>query len=129
MDFSTARLLPTDAREIPGDTAEWRVSSRAPPMIVRPHLHWFRLLFVWRGSVLPYIVTRLLLVSAVSVLSVLGRGWWMRIHPESALSIPPMMFSRVDLPEPEGPSRTQISPRATENVIPRRTSCRVSPLP
>ena len=51
------------------------------------------------------------------------------LKPASALSIPPMMFSRVDLPEPEGPSRTQISPRATENVIPRRTSCRVSPLP
>ena len=66
-------------------------------MIVRPHLHWFRLLFVWRGSVLPYIVTRLLLVSAVSVLSVLGRGWWMRIHPESALSIPPFTLMGIAL--------------------------------
>ena len=34
-------------------------------MIVRPRLHWFRLLFVWRGSVLPYIANRLLLVLAL----------------------------------------------------------------
>lgn len=46
-------------------------------MIVRPHLHWFRLLFVWRGSVLPYITTRLLLVLLVAVASVLSRNWWM----------------------------------------------------
>ena len=58
-------------------------------MIVRPRLHWFRLLFVWRGSVLPYIANRLLLVLAVSVLSVLGRDWWLSAHAASALSIPP----------------------------------------
>ncbi len=66
-------------------------------MIVRPHLHWFRLLFVWRGSVLPYIVTRLLLVLAVSVISVLCSGWWMSEHANSALSIPPFTLMGIAL--------------------------------
>lgn len=66
-------------------------------MIVRPHLHWFRLLFVWRGSVLPYIITRLLLVLAVSVLSVLSLDWWMSAHAASALSIPPFTLMGVAL--------------------------------
>ena len=66
-------------------------------MIVRPHLHWFHLLFVWRGSVLPYIVTRLLLVLAVSVLSVLSLDWWMSLHAASALSIPPFTLMGVAL--------------------------------
>jgi len=66
-------------------------------MIVRPHLHWFRLLFVWRGSVLPYIITRLSLVLAVSVLSVLSLDWWMSAHAASALSIPPFTLMGVAL--------------------------------
>ncbi len=66
-------------------------------MIVRPHLHWFRLLFVWRGSVLPYIATRLLLVLAVSVASVLSLDWWMSAHAASALSIPPFTLMGVAL--------------------------------
>ncbi len=66
-------------------------------MIVRPHLHWFHLLFVWRGSVLPYILTRLLLVLAVSVASVLCSDWWMSLHAASALSIPPFTLMGVAL--------------------------------
>jgi putative membrane protein len=66
-------------------------------MIVRPHLHWFSLLFVWRGSVLPHIVTRLLLVLLVSVASVLGRGWWMSEHATSAFSIPPFTLMGIAL--------------------------------
>lgn len=66
-------------------------------MIVRPHLHWFRLLFVWRGSVLPYIATRLLLVLAVAVASVLSRSWWMSEHATSALSIPPFTLMGIAL--------------------------------
>lgn len=66
-------------------------------MIVRPHLHWFRLLFVWRGSVLPYIVSRLLLVLAVAVTSVLSREWWMSAHAASALSIPPFTLMGIAL--------------------------------
>jgi putative membrane protein len=66
-------------------------------MIVRPHLHWFRLLFVWRGSVLPCLIYRLMLVLAVSVVSVLCRDWWMSQHAASALSIPPFTLMGVAL--------------------------------
>ncbi len=66
-------------------------------MIVRSHLHWFRLLFVWRGSVLPYITTRLLLVVLVAVCSVLSRSWWMSEHAASALSIPPFTLMGIAL--------------------------------
>ncbi|WP_153130614.1 bestrophin family protein [Dechloromonas hortensis] len=66
-------------------------------MIVRPRHHWFRLLFVWRGSVLPDIIGRLALVLAVSVISVLSREWWMSVHANSALSIPPFTLMGVAL--------------------------------
>ncbi|MFV0371850.1 MAG: bestrophin family protein [Azonexus sp.] len=66
-------------------------------MIVRPNYHWFRLLFVWRGSVLPEIVGRLALIGIVSVISVLCRGWWMRHYPDSALSIPPFTLMGIAL--------------------------------
>jgi len=66
-------------------------------MIIRPRHHWFRLLFVWRGSVLPDIIGRLSLVLSVSVLSVLSRDWWMSAHAESALSIPPFTLMGVAL--------------------------------
>lgn len=66
-------------------------------MIVRPHLHWFSLFFVWRGSVLPYIATRLLIVLVVSIGSVLGQGWWMNAHAASVLSIPPFTLMGIAL--------------------------------
>lgn len=66
-------------------------------MIVRPRHHWFRLLFVWRGSVLPDIIGRLALVLVVSVISVLSREWWMSVHANSALSIPPFTLMGVAL--------------------------------
>lgn len=66
-------------------------------MIVRPHFHWFRLLLVWRGSVLPYIAARLLLVLVVAALSVLSRSWWMSEHATSALSIPPFTLMGIAL--------------------------------
>lgn len=66
-------------------------------MIVRPRHHWFRLLFVWRGSVLPDIAGRLALVLAVSVVSVLCREWWLAQFPGSALSIPPFTLMGVAL--------------------------------
>ena len=43
-------------------------------MIVRPRPHWLRLLFVWRGSVLPRILPQLLLVMTLSVAVVLSHG-------------------------------------------------------
>ncbi|WP_233862619.1 bestrophin family protein [Paraburkholderia adhaesiva] len=39
-------------------------------MIVRPHLHWFRMLLAWRGSVLPQLLPRLFLVLGVSIIAV-----------------------------------------------------------
>lgn len=66
-------------------------------MIVRPNLHWFKLLFVWHGSVLPHIATRLLLVAIVSVASVLSRDWWLGAHADSALSIPPFTLMGIAL--------------------------------
>ncbi|WP_341318761.1 bestrophin family ion channel [Paraburkholderia sp. IMGN_8] len=43
-------------------------------MIVRPRLHWLRMLFVWRGSVLPQIAPRLALTSVFSALVVAFHG-------------------------------------------------------
>ncbi|WP_174873987.1 bestrophin family protein [Vogesella oryzae] len=56
-------------------------------MIVRPRYHWFRLLFVWRGSVVPRILSRLLLVLAISVLASLSAPWWLSHHAQSSLNI------------------------------------------
>lgn len=39
-------------------------------MIVRPHQHWFRRLFVWHGSVLPQIAFRLLLNAMMAITAI-----------------------------------------------------------
>ncbi|MCP3708876.1 hypothetical protein M3I54_18085 [Paraburkholderia sp. CNPSo 3274] len=39
-------------------------------MIVRPHLHWFRMLLAWRGSVLPQLLPRLSIVLVLSIIAV-----------------------------------------------------------
>jgi putative membrane protein len=36
-------------------------------MIIRPHLHWFRMLLAWRGSVLPRLLPRLFLIFCISI--------------------------------------------------------------
>lgn len=43
-------------------------------MIVRPQPHWFRMLFVWNGSVLRAIIPQMLLMTAVSTLAVFTGG-------------------------------------------------------
>ena len=43
-------------------------------MIVRPRLHWFRMLFVWRGSVLPDIAPQLLATTALALFVTLVHG-------------------------------------------------------
>lgn len=43
-------------------------------MIVRKNEHWFRMLFVWKGSVLPQILPRLILLFLLSVLIVFLKG-------------------------------------------------------
>jgi hypothetical protein len=40
-------------------------------MIVRPQQHWLRLIFVWHGSVLPKIYTRLFLNFLLSIAVIL----------------------------------------------------------
>ena len=39
-------------------------------MIIRPHLHWFRMLLAWRGSVLPQLLPRLFLIVGISIAAV-----------------------------------------------------------
>ena len=39
-------------------------------MIVRPKLHWFRMIFVWRGSVLPKMLPRLGLIMVLGLVAV-----------------------------------------------------------
>ncbi|MEZ0602547.1 bestrophin family protein [Paraburkholderia sp. IW21] len=39
-------------------------------MIIRPHLHWFRMLLAWRGSVLPQLLPRLSLIFCIAILAV-----------------------------------------------------------
>ena len=53
----------------------------------------------------------------------------MEMLPSSALSIPPIIFKSVDLPEPDGPRRTQNSPFAISRSRPRSTSTLLSPEP
>jgi putative membrane protein len=38
-------------------------------MIIRPHLHWFRMLLAWRGSVLPQLLPRLFLIFVIAILA------------------------------------------------------------
>jgi len=66
-------------------------------MIVRSPVHWFRLLFVWHGSVLPRIMPRLLLVLLIALLSSAARHWWLSSHADSALSIPTFSLLGVSL--------------------------------
>ncbi|MFM0046604.1 bestrophin family ion channel [Paraburkholderia sediminicola] len=39
-------------------------------MIIRPHLHWFRMLLAWRGSVLPQLLPRLFLIFCIAIVAV-----------------------------------------------------------
>ncbi|AXV80098.1 bestrophin family protein [Ralstonia solanacearum] len=39
-------------------------------MVIRPHLHWFRMLLAWRGSVLPQLLPRLFLIFCISLVAV-----------------------------------------------------------
>jgi hypothetical protein len=46
----------------------------------------------------------------------------MRISPALAVSSPAIRLSRVDLPQPEGPTSTRNSPEATDRETPFSTS-------
>ncbi len=48
-------------------------------MVVRPHLHWFRMLLAWRGSVLPQLLPRLFLIFCISLAAVAVHAHLLRI--------------------------------------------------
>jgi hypothetical protein len=64
-------------------------------MIVRSSLSWFRLLFVWHGSVLPRILPRLLLVLLIALLAASLRHWWLSSFGDSHSAFPPLPAWRV----------------------------------
>lgn len=67
-------------------------------MIVRPHKHWFTRLFVWHGSVLEKIYSRLLLNLALSVSVIFFLPWYealgikLTIAPFSILGVAIAIF-------------------------------------
>jgi putative membrane protein len=64
-------------------------------MIIRPKLHWFRLLFVWRGSVLPQLLPRLMLILALSIVAIFLHDH-MRNYPVG-LGTPPFALVGIAL--------------------------------
>ncbi len=48
-------------------------------MVVRPHLHWFRMLLAWRGSVLPQLLPRLFLILCISLVALAVHAHWLPI--------------------------------------------------
>lgn len=48
-------------------------------MVVRPHLHWFRMLVAWRGSVLPQLLPRLFLVFCISLVALAVHMHWVPV--------------------------------------------------
>ena len=54
-------------------------------MIVRPRPHWFKMLFIWRGSVLRKLVPRLAIIGGLGVFAQLlhvmvDAGWRERLE-------------------------------------------------
>jgi putative membrane protein len=64
-------------------------------MIIRPKLNWFRLLFVWRGSVLPQLLPRLGLIFALSLAAIFMHDH-MRHYP-LGLGTPPFALVGIAL--------------------------------
>ena len=65
-------------------------------MIVRPKLHWFRMIFVWHGSVLPKMLPRLTLILALGVVAVLTHQLLLA-HLKFDLNIQPFTLVGVSL--------------------------------
>src|ERR1700710_3086085 len=64
-------------------------------MIIRPKLNWFRMLFVWRGSVLPQLLPRLALIFVLSVAAIVMHDH-MRNYP-IGLGTPPFALVGIAL--------------------------------
>lgn len=66
-------------------SAELRHHGREPlarietSMVVRPRQHWLRMLFIWRGSVLPRILPQLATVTAIAILVTVLHGELFRL--------------------------------------------------
>src|SRR5579862_8719606 len=64
-------------------------------MIIRPKLHWFRMLFVWRGSVLPQLLPRLALIFVLSIVAIFLHDH-LRSYP-AGLGTPPFALVGIAL--------------------------------
>lgn len=62
-------------------------------MIIRPNLHWFRMLLAWRGSVLPRLLPRLFLILCISVIAVAGHDHILKI----TVRLNPAPFSLIGI--------------------------------
>jgi putative membrane protein len=62
-------------------------------MIIRPNLHWFRMLLAWRGSVLPRLLPRLFLIFCISVIAVAGHDHILKI----TVKLSPTPFSLIGI--------------------------------
>ncbi|HEY1608015.1 MAG TPA: bestrophin family ion channel [Paraburkholderia sp.] len=62
-------------------------------MIVRPRLHWFRMLLAWHGSVLPQLLPRLFLVLGISFVAVASHDHILRI----TVSLSTVPFSLIGI--------------------------------
>ncbi|MGF6756862.1 bestrophin family protein [Paraburkholderia sp. GAS42] len=62
-------------------------------MIVRPRLHWFRMLLAWKGSVLPELLPRLFLIFCISVVAVASHDRVLKV----TVDLSPTPFSLVGI--------------------------------
>jgi ion channel-forming bestrophin family protein len=62
-------------------------------MIIRPNLHWFRMLLAWRGSVLPRLLPRLFLIFCISVIAVASNEHILKL----TVKLSPTPFSLIGI--------------------------------
>lgn len=62
-------------------------------MIIRQRTHWFRMLFIWKGSVLPKIVPQLLIITFFSIIVLIFHG---KIY-EYKVSLNPAIFTLIGI--------------------------------
>ncbi|MGF6725071.1 putative membrane protein [Paraburkholderia sp. GAS41] len=62
-------------------------------MIIRPNLHWFRMLLAWRGSVLPRLLPRLFMIFCISVVAVAAHEHILKV----TVRLSPVPFSLIGI--------------------------------
>lgn len=88
-------------------------------MIVRPKLHWLRMLFVWRGSVVVRILPQLCTLVLMAALVVLAK----RCYPAYVPDLTPVPFTLLgialaeELQEPFGTEANDLALDAMTEVI------------